>query len=71
MTFGLKDHVGIDFSTVDHHRKTAKRPLVITTHDGDCLSGFDALPHSYEILSISGVDGFKSVVVANDDHVTL
>lgn len=71
VTLRLQEGFSIDLATIDHDGEEAEGSAVVTTDDGDGLSGFHTLSHADEVLRVVGIDGFEAVVVADNDGVAM
>ena len=71
MALRFKDRFRIDPAAIDHDGEKTEGAAVISTDDGDGLSGFHALPYAYEVLCVVGIDGLEPVVVSDDDGVAV
>ena len=63
--------LGIDFRPVDHDREETADALALAAYDGNGLASFNLLPHLDQVLGVAPVNGFKSVVMSDDDDIAI
>ena len=54
-----------------HDGDFTKYICILATHNGYRLTCFYTLPHFHQILGIEGIDGFETIVVSDNDDMTI